>query len=41
MMAILNIHTQLGNQTTALEIKGQHSGEGPGDCTGYQGPALW
>ena len=41
MMAILNIHTQLGNQTTALAIKGQLSGEGPGDCTGNQGPALW
>ena len=41
MMAILNIHTQLGNQTTALAIKGQHFGEGPRDCTGNQGPALW
>ena len=28
-------------QGTALAIKGQHSGEGPGDCTGNQGPALW
>ena len=33
--------TQLGNQTTALKIMDQHSGEGPGDCTGNQGPAHW